>query len=62
MATGEYVSVSSQTDTENADLAREKQELEKDSAFERACELKETFEYRGRLDPEISNLLTDDQR
>ena len=28
--------------------------------FERACELKETFEYRGRLDPEISNLLTDD--
>lgn len=28
--------------------------------FERACELKNTFEYRGRLDPEISNLLTDD--
>lgn len=28
--------------------------------FDRACELKETFEYRGRLDPEISNLLTDD--
>lgn len=28
--------------------------------FSRACELKDTFEYRGRLDPEISNLLTDD--
>lgn len=28
--------------------------------LDRACELKETFEYRGRLDPEISNLLTDD--
>lgn len=28
--------------------------------FSRACELKETFKYRGRLDPEISNLLTDD--
>lgn len=27
MATGEYVSVSSQTDTEQADIAREKQEL-----------------------------------
>ena len=30
--------------------------------LDRACELKETFKYRGRLDPEISNLLTDDQR
>jgi len=28
MAAGEYVSVSSQSDTENADLARERQELE----------------------------------
>lgn len=28
--------------------------------FTRACELRETFEYRGRLDPEISNLLTED--
>lgn len=30
--------------------------------FLRACELKDTFEYRGRLDPEINNLLTDDRQ
>ena len=34
MAAGEYVSVSSQTDTENADLAREKQELATDPVHE----------------------------
>ena len=34
MAAGEYVSVHSQADTENADLAREKAELEKDPAAE----------------------------
>ncbi|MBY0356310.1 MAG: VIT family protein [Rickettsiales bacterium] len=34
MATGEYISVSSQTDTENADIAREKRELEQNPAFE----------------------------
>lgn len=28
--------------------------------FDKACTLRETFEYRGKLDPEISNLLTDD--
>ncbi|MGB4908094.1 MAG: VIT1/CCC1 transporter family protein, partial [Tabrizicola sp.] len=35
MAAGEYVSVSSQADTEKADLAREKKELETDDAGER---------------------------
>src|SRR5512139_2029895 len=34
MAAGEYVSVSSQSDTEKADLARERTELEKDPAAE----------------------------
>ncbi len=34
MAAGEYVSVSSQSDTEQADLARERKELSEDSAFE----------------------------
>ena len=34
MAAGEYVSVSSQADTEQADLARERQELETDAEFE----------------------------
>jgi VIT1/CCC1 family predicted Fe2+/Mn2+ transporter len=34
MAAGEYVSVSSQADTENADLARERTELATDPAFE----------------------------
>ncbi|WP_376984894.1 VIT family protein [Bosea sp. R86505] len=36
MAAGEYVSVSSQADSENADLARERQELHDDPAGERA--------------------------
>lgn len=35
MAAGEYVSVSSQADTENADLARERRELETDTESER---------------------------
>lgn len=34
MAAGEYVSVSSQADTEKADLARERKELETDPTFE----------------------------
>ncbi|MFC7671095.1 VIT family protein [Hymenobacter humi] len=34
MATGEYVSVSSQADTEAADLSREQEELKNNSAFE----------------------------
>ena len=36
MAAGEYVSVSSQADTETADLAREKAELATDPVFEQA--------------------------
>lgn len=36
MAAGEYVSVSSQADTEQADLARERRELASDDAGERA--------------------------
>ncbi len=35
MAAGEYVSVSSQSDTERADLSRERRELEQDPAAER---------------------------
>ena len=46
MATGEYVSVSSQSDTENADLAREKQELEKNTDFELE-ELAQIYVTRG---------------
>jgi vacuolar iron transporter family protein len=46
MAAGEYVSVSSQADTENADLAREKQELAANMAFERE-ELAEIYVGRG---------------
>jgi VIT1/CCC1 family predicted Fe2+/Mn2+ transporter len=46
MAAGEYVSVSSQADTEHADLAREKRELADDPAFERE-ELAELYVARG---------------
>jgi len=46
MAAGEYVSVSSQSDTENADLALEKRSLSDDSAFELE-ELATIYEERG---------------
>ncbi|MGE5086202.1 MAG: VIT family protein [Bacillota bacterium] len=46
MAAGEYVSVSSQADTENADLAREKQELATDIEFEKE-ELAQIYVGRG---------------
>ncbi|MGB3787678.1 MAG: VIT family protein [Phormidesmis sp.] len=46
MAAGEYVSVSSQADTEMADLAREKLELEQDADSEQA-ELAEIYVNRG---------------
>jgi len=46
MAAGEYVSVSSQADTEHADLEKEKRELEKNPEFE-LNELKESFMERG---------------
>ena len=53
MAAGEYVSVSSQSDTENADLALEKQSLEQDYEFEKD-ELAKIYEGRG-LEPVLAN-------
>lgn len=52
MAAGEYVSVSTQADTENADLAREKVELATNIEFERA-ELAQIYVHRG-LTPELA--------
>jgi VIT1/CCC1 family predicted Fe2+/Mn2+ transporter len=52
MAAGEYVSVSSQADTEKADLAREKQELATDVEAERK-ELTNIYVKRG-LDKELA--------
>jgi VIT1/CCC1 family predicted Fe2+/Mn2+ transporter len=46
MATGEYVSVSSQADTENADLAREKKELAYNPKYEQE-ELAQIYVTRG---------------
>lgn len=46
MAAGEYVSVSSQSDTERADLARERKELSDDPAFELE-ELADIYVKRG---------------
>ncbi|MCF8056795.1 MAG: VIT family protein [Desulfocapsa sp.] len=46
MAAGEYVSVSSQSDTENADLALEKKSLEHNIEFEKD-ELAKIYEGRG---------------
>ena len=46
MAAGEYVSVSSQSDTERADLARERTELKKNPGFE-LNELAEIYVKRG---------------
>ena len=52
MATGEYVSVSSQSDTERADLARERKELSENSEFEKE-ELAEIYVKRG-LEPSLA--------
>jgi len=52
MAAGEYVSVSSQSDTENADLARERLELETDQDHE-LLELTNIYIERG-LTPELA--------
>lgn len=52
MAAGEYVSVSSQADTEEADLARERKELETDPEGEHA-ELAGIYVSRG-LDPALA--------
>ena len=46
MAAGEYVSVSSQSDTEQADLARERKELSENIGFERE-ELTDIYVKRG---------------
>jgi len=53
MAAGEYVSVHSQADTENADLARERAELEKDPAAEHR-ELQAIYVGRG-LEPALAD-------
>ena len=52
MAAGEYVSVSSQADTEKADLQREKEELENNHEFE-IRELSSIYQKRG-LDQELA--------
>jgi VIT1/CCC1 family predicted Fe2+/Mn2+ transporter len=57
MAAGEYVSVSSQADTENADLTRERKELETQPELERA-ELAGIYEKRG-LTPEFAVQVAD---
>lgn len=57
MAAGEYVSVSSQADTEKADLAREKKELETDDASERR-ELAKIYIQRG-LEPALAKKVAD---
>lgn len=53
MAAGEYVSVSSQADTERADLAREREELMAEPELEQA-ELTAIYVRRG-LDPELAS-------
>jgi VIT1/CCC1 family predicted Fe2+/Mn2+ transporter len=57
MAAGEYVSVSSQADTERADIARERTELATDIEHERA-ELASIYVSRG-LQPELAREVAD---
>ncbi len=57
MAAGEYVSVSSQADTEKADLERERRELEQDVEFERR-ELAGIYEQRG-LESDLAQQVAD---
>ena len=57
MAAGEYVSVSSQSDTEGADLARERAELASQPEFERE-ELARIYVKRG-LDPKLARQVAD---
>jgi VIT1/CCC1 family predicted Fe2+/Mn2+ transporter len=52
MAAGEYVSVSSQSDTEQADLARERRELSEDPDFEKE-ELAQIYVARG-VEPQLA--------
>ena len=58
MAAGEYVSVSSQSDTESADLARERQELATAPESEHA-ELQRIYISRG-LSPELAAQVADE--
>jgi VIT1/CCC1 family predicted Fe2+/Mn2+ transporter len=58
MAAGEYVSVSSQADSEKADLARERRELETDDAGERR-ELTAIYIGRG-LNAELAKQVADE--
>lgn len=57
MAAGEFVSVSSQSDTERADLARERQELAEQPEAERH-ELAGIYQRRG-LDPQLALRVAD---
>jgi vacuolar iron transporter family protein len=57
MAAGEYVSVSSQSDTEQADLARERSELASQPAFERD-ELALIYVKRG-VEPNLARQVAD---
>lgn len=57
MAAGEYVSVSSQSDTENADLELEKRSLNDDSEFEQK-ELAAIYEKRG-LDSNLAKIVAE---
>jgi VIT1/CCC1 family predicted Fe2+/Mn2+ transporter len=57
MAAGEYVSVSSQADTEQADLARERKELSENVAFERN-ELAQIYIDRG-VTPSLARQVAD---
>ena len=57
MAAGEYVSVSSQSDAEKADLAQEQKSLEEDFDFEKQ-ELADIYQGRG-LDPELAIQVAD---
>ncbi len=58
MAAGEYVSVSSQSDTEKADIALEKRSLEKDFEFEKD-ELAQIYEDRG-LEPALARKVAEE--
>ncbi len=57
MAAGEFVSVSSQADTEKADLERERHELATDNEFEHR-ELTDIYVKRG-LDPSLAQQVAD---
>lgn len=57
MAAGEYVSVSSQSDTENADLELEKKSLEEDIEFEKR-ELAEIYVGRG-VEPSLAQQVSE---